>query len=53
VAVDQQGNALTWNGSTWSAPLDIDPGFSLTSVSCTSSTFCVAVDDDGNAPTYR
>jgi len=50
--MDVEGDALTWDGSMWSAR-SIEPGFSLDSVSCTSSSFCVAVDDGGNALTYR
>jgi hypothetical protein len=53
MAVDQSGsNALTWNGSSWSAPASIDPGgdrVELNSVSCASSSFCVAVDTLGRA----
>ena len=41
--VDQQGDAWTFNGSSWSyAP--IDGLLPLTSVSCPSSSFCIAVD---------
>jgi hypothetical protein len=44
--VDNVGNALTWNGTSWSQPVSIDPNTgSLPSVSCPSATFCVAVDD--------
>jgi hypothetical protein len=48
-------NALSYNGTSWSAPTDIDGSSgSVTnggpvSVSCVSSTFCIAVDGDGNA----
>ncbi|GAC1341632.1 MAG: hypothetical protein NVSMB29_12430 [Candidatus Dormibacteria bacterium] len=49
VAVDYGGNALTWNGGTWSAPVNIDGGTQLTSVSCAASSFCAAVDNSGNA----
>ena len=53
VAVDERGNAVTYNGSTWSAPLDVDGsvGF-LYSVSCPSSNFCAAVGD-GHVVTYN
>jgi hypothetical protein len=53
MAVDYDGNALTWNGSSWSAPVLIDPIGYLASVSCPSSSFCVAVDWDGNALTWN
>jgi hypothetical protein len=51
-AVDENGNALTYNGTSWSAPTDNSGGF-LDSVSCPSATFCVAVDENGNALTYN
>lgn len=41
------GYALSYNGTNWTAPSDIDGSSSLNSVSCTSSTFCMAVDDNG------
>ncbi|MCL6104491.1 MAG: hypothetical protein M1483_02475 [Actinobacteria bacterium] len=56
MAVDGGGNAIIFNGTSWSAPQLIDPtysyaasldqptGYSLTSVSCTSTTFCIATD---------
>ena len=57
VAVDDDGNAFTYNGSSWSTPSRIDTIGDLTSVSCPSSSFCVAVDqppngDPANAVTY-
>ena len=53
-AVDYEGNALTFNGSSWSAPAKIDgTAYGLTSVSCPSSSFCVAVDHGGNALTFN
>jgi hypothetical protein len=45
--VDQPGNVLTFDGTSWTPPAPMDPGSGLTGVSCTSSTFCVAVDDSG------
>jgi len=54
VAVDEKGNALTYNGSAWSAPSAIDgSNGNLSSVSCASASFCVAVDVAGNARTYN
>jgi hypothetical protein len=48
MAVDDSGNnALTWDGTAWSAPVSIDPGgiaVQLTHVSCADPAFCVAVD---------
>lgn len=43
LAVDDKGNAFTWQGSGWSAPRRIDPFGSLASVACVSRSFCVAV----------
>lgn len=52
MAVDNFGNAIASNGSTWSSLQGIDqhPFFS---VSCASSSFCVALDTFGNALTYN
>jgi hypothetical protein len=57
VAVDQEGNAVLFNGTSWSTPESIDPpGYyridghwkidagRMVSVSCASPTFCVASD---------
>ncbi len=53
VLVDQYGSALTYNGTSWSAPLSIDGSNNLTAVSCSSPTFCVAVDDSGLAVRFN
>ena len=42
-------SAVASNSGTWSAPVNIDGSDFLSSVSCTSSSFCVAVDASGNA----
>jgi hypothetical protein len=34
------GNVFTWNGKSWSAPLLVDPGYKLHSISCATTTFC-------------
>ena len=47
MAVDDSGNALIWNGSSWSNPKNIDRDNILYSVSCPSPSFCMAVDDSG------
>jgi hypothetical protein len=55
VAVDDVGSALSYNGRSWSSPKLADPAGAangMVSVSCASSTFCVAVDFSGNAVTY-
>lgn len=44
--------AAVAHGGGWSAPKPIDHGTGLTSVSCASSKFCVAVDGNGDAVTY-
>jgi hypothetical protein len=47
--------AVTFNGASWGTPTKIDSVEEpfLLSVSCASSSFCVAVDDNGNALTYK
>ncbi len=52
VAVDLAGNALTYNGSSWSSS-DIDGTTQLNAVSCATPSFCVAGDISGNALTYN
>lgn len=53
VAVDNQGNVDTWNGSTWSLEnLVPAPGVVFTGVSCPTTSFCVATDAAGNVWTY-
>jgi hypothetical protein len=49
------GFGSTLTGGNWSTPERIDPAGHgvLTSVSCPSATFCIAVDDRGYAITYR
>jgi hypothetical protein len=39
--------------ATWSAPTDIDGSNHLDSVSCPSTSFCVAVDAEGDALNYN
>jgi hypothetical protein len=50
--VDHSGRAVTYNGSTWSAPVRIDASGGLASVSCPSTSFCAAVDWFGDILTY-
>jgi Collagen triple helix repeat (20 copies) len=52
--VDQHGRALTYDGSTWSAPSQIDAEGDLASLSCPSVSFCAAVggSSHGSALTY-
>jgi hypothetical protein len=49
MAVDAQGDALTYTNGSWSSPTAISGAGVLDSVSCTSASFCVAVDDLGNS----
>jgi hypothetical protein len=51
MAVDDQGDVVAYDGSSWSAPARID-GNTLTSVSCASANLCVAVDIAGNETTF-
>ena len=56
-ATDMQGRAFTFNGTSWSAPVSLDPAVSTTPdpelpVSCQASS-CLAVDDLGRSFTYN
>jgi hypothetical protein len=55
-AVDAAGNALIYNGTSWSPPTPVDPhhaqGRTLR-VSCPSSSFCMAIDSSGYAVRRR
>jgi hypothetical protein len=55
MGVGFDGDAISWNGSTWSAVTVIDTSSLniITSVSCPTRTFCAAVDDSGNAMTWN
>jgi hypothetical protein len=53
MAVDQSGNALIYNGTSWTSPTNIDGANGLVSVSCPTSSFCMAVDQFGNAMSYN
>src|SRR5664280_2530649 len=50
-AVDSQGAALTFNGTTWTPPITIGNDYygGWASVSCPSASFCMAVGDEGQA----
>jgi hypothetical protein len=50
-AADISGNALTYSGSSWNAPVMVDPN-GLASVSCASASFCIAVGA-GDAVTFN
>lgn len=55
VAVDENSNALTFNGTSWTAPASIKGSYPVElrfrSVSCPTTTFCIAVGE-GEAVTY-
>lgn len=48
LAVDYAGQALRYNGSTWSAPGPAYTAGTVASLSCATAAFCVAGDDLGN-----
>lgn len=47
------GAAVTFDGHSWSVPVGIDGGRQISSVSCPSSRFCVAVDPTGRALSFN
>jgi hypothetical protein len=53
MALGNQSDAISWDGSAWSAPVTIDPDGILLSVSCASSRFCVAADNQGYFLTWN
>ncbi len=40
---------FTYNGTSWSGPDAVDTGHDLVSVSCPTTSFCMAVDSSGQA----
>jgi hypothetical protein len=51
--VDNEGNVLTYNGSSWSTPVAVDsPDNGLANISCPTTTFCAATDYAGNVFYY-
>jgi len=48
-AVDSLGRVFGFNGTSWTSGTLIDAGHALTSVSCPTTAYCVAVDRAGNA----
>ena len=43
------GRVFGFDGTSWSKGTLIDNGHALSSISCPSVSYCVAVDRDGNA----
>ncbi len=48
VAVSTAGTETTYDGTSWSSPVMIDPNGSFYAVACTSSAFCLATDLSGH-----
>jgi len=55
VAGDWNGNEVTYNGSTWTPFVIVDPtgNIPLNGVSCPTTTFCAAVGSTGNGFLYN
>jgi hypothetical protein len=51
-AIDGNGNAFIYDGTSWSSAQYVNPSNWIDSVSCPSSSFCVAAFPDGNAVTF-
>lgn len=48
------GNAvMTYSGTGWSGPTTIDSTDTFVAVTCSTVSFCMATDNDGNAFTYN
>ena len=48
MAVSRTGNSYRWNGTTWSAPLQVEKyGLLSPSISCSSSIYCIVSDNNG------
>jgi hypothetical protein len=54
-AVDSGGNAVVYNGSTWTAPASIGAGaiYGANAVSCPTAGFCAAIDVSTNVFLYN
>jgi hypothetical protein len=57
MAVDSAGSVVTWNGTSWSAPVPAIPPARIytgigTSVACSSARFCLVMNADGDYATY-
>ncbi len=49
----RSANETIFNGLTWTKAIKIDSGIFLVDVSCATTTFCVAIDSNGNEITYN
>lgn len=52
VAAGLGGYVTTYDGTSWSAPVNVDGGRPIETVSCPTESFCVGVDTDGYAVAY-
>jgi hypothetical protein len=57
MAADANGSILTWDGSTWAAPIRVIPAATNytgigTTVSCSSAHFCMVLNGDGDYATF-
>jgi hypothetical protein len=52
-AVDNQGHASAWNGSSWSAAATADSGADMQAVSCQSASSCFAVSVTGSVVRFN
>jgi hypothetical protein len=50
---EPSGGILTWNGTSWSAPITVVSGSALIALSCPSTTVCLATDFDGRVIRYN
>jgi RHS repeat-associated protein len=53
VATDNDGNVLTYNGTSWSSATSEDSTRTVHGVSCISTSFCAAIDTSGYATSYN
>ena len=49
-AVDSGGKALTFDGTIWTKPSDVDGATGLVAVSCATASYCLAVDARRSRP---
>ena len=50
--MDNSSDVIVLTNGAWSDPVSIDPNNELTGISCPTATFCVAVDNGGDAFTF-
>jgi hypothetical protein len=51
VTFDGLGRVFTYNGRTWSSPVEVEPvsGGTIDAISCAGASFCAVVDSNGDA----